>query len=54
MHTHQSLWKDGEPLFYDERGYGGGPDLVLLLTVQLGAGKVVDRLDHPAVCGCAI
>ena len=23
MHTHQSLWKDGEPLFYDERGYGG-------------------------------
>ena len=22
MHTHQSLWKDGEPLFYDESGYG--------------------------------
>jgi len=22
MHTHQSLWKDGEPLFYDENGYG--------------------------------
>lgn len=22
MHTHQSLWKDGEPLFYDEAGYG--------------------------------
>ena len=22
MHTHQSLWKDGEPLFYDETGYG--------------------------------
>ncbi|MBW3665194.1 MAG: type I glutamate--ammonia ligase [Actinobacteria bacterium] len=21
MHTHQSLWKDGEPLFYDEAGY---------------------------------
>ena len=20
MHTHQSLWKDGEPLFYDEHG----------------------------------
>jgi len=20
MHTHQSLWKGGEPLFYDERG----------------------------------
>ena len=22
MHTHISLWKNGEPLFYDERGYG--------------------------------
>jgi glutamine synthetase len=21
MHTHQSLWKDGVPLFYDKRGY---------------------------------
>ena len=21
MHTHQSLWKDGSPLFYDEQGY---------------------------------
>ena len=27
MHTHQSLWKDGEPLFYDESGYGGLSDL---------------------------
>ena len=27
MHAHQSLWKDGEPLFYDERGYGGLSDL---------------------------
>jgi glutamine synthetase len=24
---HQSLWKDGEPLFYDERGYGGLSDM---------------------------
>jgi glutamine synthetase len=23
MHTHQSLWTDGEPLFYDENGYAG-------------------------------
>ena len=23
MHTHQSLWKGGEPLFYDENGYAG-------------------------------
>ena len=27
MHTHQSLWKDGEPLFYDEVGYGGLSDM---------------------------
>ena len=27
MHTHQSLWKNGEPLFYDEQGYGGLSDL---------------------------
>ncbi|MFO7662812.1 MAG: type I glutamate--ammonia ligase, partial [Chloroflexota bacterium] len=23
MHTHQSLWKDGQPLFYDADGYAG-------------------------------
>jgi glutamine synthetase len=27
MHVHQSLWKDGTPLFYDELGYGGLSDL---------------------------
>ncbi|WP_278255488.1 glutamine synthetase [Nocardioides convexus] len=27
MHVHQSLWKDGSPLFYDETGYGGLSDL---------------------------
>jgi glutamine synthetase len=26
MHCHQSLWKDGKPLFYDEAGYGGLSD----------------------------
>jgi glutamine synthetase len=26
MHCHQSLWKDGNPLFYDEVGYGGLSD----------------------------
>ena len=26
MHVHQSLWKDGKPLFYDESGYGGLSD----------------------------
>lgn len=27
MHTHQSLWNDGKPLFYDETGYAGLSDL---------------------------
>jgi glutamine synthetase len=27
MHAHQSLWKGGEPLFFDEAGYGGLSDM---------------------------
>ena len=27
MHVHQSLWKDGEPLFFDEAGYAGLSDM---------------------------
>ncbi len=27
MHCHQSLWKDGAPLFYDELGYAGLSDI---------------------------
>ncbi len=27
MHTHQSLWSGGEPLFYDESGYAGLSDM---------------------------
>jgi glutamine synthetase len=27
MHCHQSLWKDGAPLFYDEIGYAGLSDM---------------------------
>ena len=27
MHCHQSLWKDGNPLFYDEVGYAGLSDI---------------------------
>jgi len=27
MHTHQSLWNGGTPLFYDEAGYGGLSDI---------------------------
>ena len=27
MHAHQSLWKDGKPLFFDENGYAGLSDI---------------------------
>jgi glutamine synthetase len=27
MHTHQSIWKDGQPLFYSETGYAGLSDI---------------------------
>lgn len=27
MHAHQSLWRDGSPLFYDELGYAGLSDM---------------------------
>ena len=27
MHVHQSLWKGGEPLFFDEKGYAGLSDM---------------------------
>jgi glutamine synthetase len=27
MHSHQSLWQNGDPLFYDEKGYGGLSDI---------------------------
>lgn len=27
MHCHQSIWRDGQPLFYDEAGYAGLSDL---------------------------
>ncbi|AKE39126.1 type I glutamate--ammonia ligase [Corynebacterium camporealensis] len=27
MHAHQSLWKDGKPLFHDEEGYAGLSDV---------------------------
>lgn len=32
MHTHQSLWKNGEPLFYDESGYAGLSDMARWYT----------------------
>src|SRR3546814_1651699 len=27
MHVHQSIWNEGEPLFYGETGYGGLSDM---------------------------
>lgn len=32
MHTHQSLWKNGKPLFYDAKGYAGLSKLALWYT----------------------
>jgi len=29
MHCHQSLWKDGKPLFFDESGYAGLSEMAL-------------------------
>jgi glutamine synthetase len=45
MHCHQSLWLGGEPLFYDETGYGGLSDT---------ARWYVGGLLHHAAALCAI
>ena len=42
MHVHQSLWKGGEPLFFDEKGYAGLSDMARwyiggLLEARAGA-----------------
>ena len=29
MHAHQSLWKDGKPLFHDDKGYAGLSEMAL-------------------------
>jgi len=34
MHTHQSLWRDGTPLFFDESGYAGLSDTLVDLRVD--------------------
>ena len=38
MHTHQSLWKNGTPLFYDSQGYG--------LMSKLGLNYTAGLLKH--------
>ena len=39
MHCHQSLWKDGEPLFYDETGYAGLSDIGPLVRRRAAAAR---------------
>jgi glutamine synthetase len=46
MHTHQSLWKDGNPLFYDPDGYAGISQLA-----RFYIGGIL--LHTPAILGIA-
>ncbi len=48
MHTHQSLWNDGKPLFYDETGYGGLSDVARwYIGGLLAHAPAVLRLHQP-------
>jgi hypothetical protein len=48
MHCHQSLWKDGAPLFYDEVGYAGPVGHRALLHRRPAAPRpVAARLHQP-------
>ena len=48
MHVHQSLWKGGEPLFYDEAGYAGLSDMARwYIGGLLHHAHSVDRLHQP-------
>ena len=50
MHTHQSLWKDGEPLFFDAEGYAGLSRLALQYVAGLLAhGPALAALTNPGV-----
>src|SRR5256885_7254360 len=60
MHCHQSLWREGEPLFYDEIGYAGLSDLARYYIGGLlkpappplpGAKPAMDS-HHPPGAGC--
>ena len=41
MHAHQSLWKDGKPLFYDEAGYAACPTWPATTSASCHAGAVL-------------
>ena len=48
MHVHQSLWKDGEPLFFDEKGYAGLSDMARwYIGGLLRARAVAARVHEP-------
>ena len=48
MHSHQSLWKDGAPLFYDELGYAGLSDIArYYIGGLLHHAPVAARLHQP-------
>jgi glutamine synthetase len=50
MHTHQSLWKNGTPLFYDEKGYAELSRLALHYVAGLLAhGPALAALTNPTV-----
>ncbi|MEZ4629438.1 MAG: type I glutamate--ammonia ligase [Deinococcales bacterium] len=50
MHTHQSLWKGGKPLFYDKKGYAGLSELALNYAAGLLAhGPALAAITNPSV-----
>ena len=50
MHCHMSLWKDGQPLFHDPRGYGQLSDLARWYVGGLLAhGKALAAFTNPSV-----
>ncbi|MDZ7703763.1 MAG: type I glutamate--ammonia ligase [Trueperaceae bacterium] len=50
MHTHQSLWKDGEPLFFDKDGYAGLSKLAMhYVAGLLTHGPALAALTNPSV-----
>ncbi|MCF7740428.1 MAG: type I glutamate--ammonia ligase [Candidatus Marinimicrobia bacterium] len=50
MHFHQHLFKDGEPLFYDENGYAGLSDLALSYTAGLlKFAPEISALTNPSI-----
>ena len=46
MHVHQSLWKGGEPLFFDEKGYAGLSDMARWYIGGLLAARAVAARVH--------